>query len=82
VINQLSFPELVVEYSQSYLGIPHHGFPEPLLSRVLKGTTSPWPRPAWMARRFRTTLTRLLRSSKPSSEIKPATWARYLPRRD
>lgn len=37
----LSFPKSVVEYFQGYLGIPHHGFPEPLRSRVLKGKTLP-----------------------------------------
>jgi pyruvate carboxylase len=38
---KLSFPKSVVEYFQGYLGIPHHGFPEPLRSRVLKGKTLP-----------------------------------------
>ncbi|KAF1790113.1 Pre-ATP-grasp domain [Phytophthora cactorum] len=37
----LSFPKSVVEYFQGYLGIPHHGFPEPLRSRVLKGKLLP-----------------------------------------
>lgn len=37
----LSFPKSVVEYFQGYLGIPHHGFPEPLRSRVLKGKVLP-----------------------------------------
>mmetsp|Transcript_14151 Transcript_14151/g.27488 ORF Transcript_14151/g.27488 Transcript_14151/m.27488 type:complete len:1192 (+) Transcript_14151:68-3643(+) len=37
----LSFPKSVIEYFQGYLGIPHHGFPEPLRSRVLKGKTLP-----------------------------------------
>merc|ERR1711862_589569 len=35
----LSFPKSVVEYFQGYLGIPPHGFPEPLRTRVLKGKT-------------------------------------------
>ena len=35
----LSFPKSVVEYFQGYLGIPPHGFPEPLRSHVLKGKT-------------------------------------------
>ena len=35
----LSFPTSVVEYFQGFLGIPPHGFPEPLRSRVLKGKT-------------------------------------------
>lgn len=35
----LSFPKSVIEYFQGYLGIPPHGFPEPLRSRVLKGRT-------------------------------------------
>mmetsp|Transcript_13396 Transcript_13396/g.20386 ORF Transcript_13396/g.20386 Transcript_13396/m.20386 type:complete len:1206 (+) Transcript_13396:63-3680(+) len=35
----LSFPKSVIEYFQGYLGIPPHGFPEPLRSRVLKGKT-------------------------------------------
>jgi len=34
---ELSFPNSVVEYFQGYLGIPPHGFPEPLRSKVLKG---------------------------------------------
>lgn len=38
---KLSFPKSVIEYFQGYLGIPHHGFPEPLRSRVLKGKTLP-----------------------------------------
>ncbi|KAJ0397334.1 hypothetical protein P43SY_009284 [Pythium insidiosum] len=38
---KLSFPKSVVEYFQGYLGIPHHGFPEPLRSRVLKGKLLP-----------------------------------------
>lgn len=33
----LSFPSSVVEYFQGHIGIPHHGFPEPLRSRVIKG---------------------------------------------
>jgi len=37
----LSFPKSVIEYFQGYLGIPPFGFPEPLRSRVLKGTTIP-----------------------------------------
>jgi len=37
----LSFPQSVVEYFQGYLGIPAHGFPEPLRSKVLKGKTLP-----------------------------------------
>ncbi|DAZ99854.1 TPA: hypothetical protein N0F65_008597 [Lagenidium giganteum] len=37
----LSFPKSVIEYFQGYLGIPHHGFPEPLRSRVLKGKLLP-----------------------------------------
>jgi len=37
----LSFPNSVVEYFQGYLGIPPHGFPEPLRSKVLKGKTLP-----------------------------------------
>jgi pyruvate carboxylase len=37
----LSFPKSVIEYFQGYLGIPHHGFPEPLRSRVLKGKVLP-----------------------------------------
>lgn len=36
---ELSFPNSVIEYFQGYLGIPPHGFPEPLRSRVLKGKT-------------------------------------------
>ena len=35
----LSFPKSVIEYFQGFLGIPPHGFPEPLRSRVLKGRT-------------------------------------------
>lgn len=35
----LSFPKSIVEYFQGYLGIPPHGFPEPLRTRVLKGKT-------------------------------------------
>ncbi|CAM9913442.1 unnamed protein product, partial [Heterosigma akashiwo] len=34
---ELSYPNSVVEYFQGYLGIPPHGFPEPLRSKVLKG---------------------------------------------
>ncbi|KAG9407259.1 hypothetical protein AC1031_001950 [Aphanomyces cochlioides] len=37
----LSFPKSVVEYFQGYLGIPHHGFPEALRSKVLKGRLLP-----------------------------------------
>lgn len=37
----LSFPKSVIEYFQGYLGIPHHGFPEPLRTRVLKGKLLP-----------------------------------------
>ncbi|CAK4806682.1 unnamed protein product [Aphanomyces euteiches] len=37
----LSFPKSVVEYFQGYLGIPHHGFPEALRSKVLKGRRLP-----------------------------------------
>ena len=33
----LSFPKSVIEYFQGYLGIPPFGYPEPLLSKVLKG---------------------------------------------
>ena len=32
----LSFPTSVVEYFQGYLGVPPHGFPEPLRSDILK----------------------------------------------
>eukprot|EP00545_Synedropsis_sp_CCMP1620_P013193 CAMPEP_0119020050 /NCGR_PEP_ID=MMETSP1176-20130426/23218_1 /TAXON_ID=265551 /ORGANISM="Synedropsis recta cf, Strain CCMP1620" /LENGTH=1171 /DNA_ID=CAMNT_0006974411 /DNA_START=220 /DNA_END=3735 /DNA_ORIENTATION=+ len=35
----LSFPKSVIEYFQGYLGIPPFGFPEPLRTKVLKGTT-------------------------------------------
>ncbi|CAB9516740.1 Pyruvate carboxylase [Seminavis robusta] len=35
----LSFPKSVIEYFQGYLGIPPHGFPEPLRSRVIQGKT-------------------------------------------
>eukprot|EP00638_Chattonella_subsalsa_P017269 CAMPEP_0117845348 /NCGR_PEP_ID=MMETSP0949-20121206/18214_1 /TAXON_ID=44440 /ORGANISM="Chattonella subsalsa, Strain CCMP2191" /LENGTH=1146 /DNA_ID=CAMNT_0005690885 /DNA_START=146 /DNA_END=3586 /DNA_ORIENTATION=- len=38
---ELSFPNSVVEYFQGYLGIPPHGFPEPLRTKVLKGKTLP-----------------------------------------
>ncbi|OQR81085.1 precursor of carboxylase pyruvate carboxylase [Achlya hypogyna] len=37
----LSFPKSVVEYFQGYLGIPHHGFPEELRAKVLKGKLLP-----------------------------------------
>lgn len=37
----LSFPKSVIEYFQGFLGIPPHGFPEPLRSKVLKGQTIP-----------------------------------------
>ena len=35
----LSFPTSVVEYFQGYLGVPPHGFPEPLRSKIIKGRT-------------------------------------------
>ncbi|GMH87623.1 hypothetical protein TrVE_jg2633 [Triparma verrucosa] len=35
----LNFPTSVVEYFQGYLGIPPHGFPEPLRSKIIKGRT-------------------------------------------
>jgi pyruvate carboxylase len=34
----LNFPSSVVEYFQGYLGIPPFGFPEPLRSKVVKGS--------------------------------------------
>ncbi|KAF0689093.1 Aste57867_19365 [Aphanomyces stellatus] len=37
----LSFPKSVIEYFQGYLGIPHHGFPDALRSKVLKGRLLP-----------------------------------------
>ena len=37
----LSFPQSVIEYFQGYLGIPHHGFPEPLRTKILQGKTLP-----------------------------------------
>ncbi|OQR92531.1 precursor of carboxylase pyruvate carboxylase [Thraustotheca clavata] len=37
----LSFPKSVIEYFQGYLGIPHHGFPEELRAKVLKGKLLP-----------------------------------------
>lgn len=37
--DHLSFPKSVIEYFQGYLGIPPFGFPEPLRSKILKGTT-------------------------------------------
>ena len=33
----LNFPKSVIEYFQGFLGIPPHGFPEPLRSQVLAG---------------------------------------------
>ncbi|OQR71720.1 pyruvate carboxylase [Tropilaelaps mercedesae] len=35
---ELSFPTSVVEFMQGYIGEPHHGFPEPLRSKILKDT--------------------------------------------
>ncbi len=32
-----SFPSSVVEYFQGHLGVPPHGFPEPLRTAVLRG---------------------------------------------
>lgn len=31
----LSFPSSVVEYFEGKIGIPHHGFPEPLRTKIL-----------------------------------------------
>jgi pyruvate carboxylase len=37
----LSFPTSVVEYFQGYLGVPPHGFPEPLRSDIIENRTIP-----------------------------------------
>ncbi|XP_055487046.1 pyruvate carboxylase, mitochondrial-like [Leucoraja erinacea] len=35
-VEELSFPQSLVEFLQGYIGIPHGGFPEPFRSKVLK----------------------------------------------
>lgn len=56
--DEVSFPQSVVEYFQGQLGQPPFGFPEPLRSKVLKGTKPVEGRPGadippidWEARR-------------------------------